>query len=642
MQASENLIMEIDSLLEDLWHNPSGLTPLLINTLLAKTSILQKLTSDALVDTNANVARMRTDERESLAQLYGLALLLITLLMISGGLLVRALIREGRSNLEKAQALEKQSHELNVAAQQAETASRAKSEFMAVMSHEIRTPLNGVVGMADLLSEEVSTPDATAYLAALKRSADSLRSVINDILDYTKIESGNLDLDIQAFDLHKCIDELCIGYSLQCKTKSVSFSYAKSADLPQFVKGDVVRIRQIIMNLINNAIKFTDEGFVKFTIHSEAGHWVRFEVRDTGCGISEQDQAQLFSAFAQVDTSIARRHEGTGLGLAICKRLVGSMQGDIDVNSMEGVGSRFWFSIRLPETDVLPEYSTQKSLRGLISNQHILIVEDNSLNQTVAKVMLERLGQRVSIADNGEAALTLLKAHSSDVDLVLMDMQMPVLDGVQTTQQWREFEQLHQLSRLPIVAMTANVMPEHRERCLQSGMDDMIHKPFTRDELYQVLCRCILQKESVNAPISDTERETDAGVLKQPEEKGKILDTRLCEELKDTFDSNTLDNLLTTFLKRLDIRGERLAAALKAGERDVFCQEAHSLKGAAASLGCTAIAALANRLEALALVDLGSELELSLQQLPALEKSTQLALEQAGMLSSLKSNSDIR
>ena len=260
IRQTEVLILEMETLLEPLWDNTAELNSALITTLLDKASNLQQLTGTILIETNAHVSQMRSEERRVLTRLYGLVLLLITLLMFSGGMLVRALILEGRSSIRKAQALEVKGLELNEAAKQAEKASLAKSEFMAVMSHEIRTPLNGVVGMADLLSEEEKTPTAKTYLSALKRSAESLRAVINDILDYTKIESGRLELDYQPFDLYQCIDELCESYTLREPKAKVAFSYSIDLTLPRYVMGDIARLRQIIMNLINNALKFTEEG----------------------------------------------------------------------------------------------------------------------------------------------------------------------------------------------------------------------------------------------------------------------------------------------------------------------------------------------------------------------------------------------
>ncbi|TVP48197.1 MAG: response regulator [Halomonas sp.] len=634
-RQSEMLILEMEDHLEMLWDDPAGLNSVLTATLLEGATRLQQFTNTILIETNAHVSRMRSDERRILTNLYGLVLLLITLLMLSGGMLVRALILEGRSSDLKALALEAKSRELNDVALRAEKASQAKSEFMAVMSHEIRTPLNGVVGMADLLSEEIKTINARTYLAALKRSAQSLRAAINDILDYTKIESGRLDLDAQPFDLRRCIDELCENYMLQEPKSGVAFSYSIDPGLPRYVVGDIARLRQIMMNLINNALKFTEEGFVKCHIKPLEGDSILFEVHDTGCGISPIDQEQLFSAFSQVDTSMGRRHEGTGLGLAICKRLVEAMEGEIGVNSQQGLGSRFWFSVVMPETKFLPIYQRGDKHRALTTDQHILIVEDNPLNQTVAKVMLERLGQKATVADNGQEALEQLKADHRRFDLVLMDMQMPIMDGTETTQRWRDFEALHQLPRLPIVAMTANVMPEHRERCMQSGMDDMIHKPFTRDELYQVICRYLSERKSaLDTEAADGHPSEDTESAVEKTGAVQVLDERMCAELKETFESKALDALLTTFLIRLSERNARFKTYWQSEDRQAMCQEAHSLKGAAGSLGCIALAQQASQLEQAAMDAPLSELAAYLKCIVALQTTTQLALQRASMLSS--------
>lgn len=290
----------------------------------------------------------------------------------------------------------------------------------------------------------------------------------------------------------------------------------------------------------------------------------------------------------------------------------------------------------MSKTDFVTAYLTENRHLRLAENHHILVVEDNPLNQTVAKVMLEHLGQHVTIAENGQEALNLLEAGHSRFDLVLMDMQMPVLDGTKTTQRWRDYENNHHLLRLPIVAMTANVMTEHRERCISSGMDDMIHKPFTRDELSQVICRYLPNTgiaDLIPAIANDLVTQRHSSFAEEGEAT-QMLDERICTELQNTFEPAALDRLLSTFITRLSERSARLNAHWQLEEREALCREAHSLKGAAASLGCIAIAGQASQLEQAAIEAPLSELAAYLQRLAALQTTTQQALQRANILSS--------
>ncbi|GHA94295.1 hypothetical protein GCM10007159_15040 [Modicisalibacter luteus] len=626
IRQAKRLVNEIDGLLVALPGDTAGLSPALVQTLLDKNQTLQLLTGDVVVGINAHVSEMRAFEHQELLKLYWVVLVLVVLVMFSGGALVKALVREGRARHEKAQLLEIQSIELNEVARRAEAASRAKSEFMAVMSHEIRTPLSGVIGMSDLLGDERLTEQGNKYLLSLRQSAAGLHTVINDILDYTKLESGALDLDDRPFNLPTFIEQVCAGYRLRQDGQNVSMLYQLDADLPSFVSGDIDRLRQVLMNLLTNAFKFTEEGFVRLSVTRDGEQHIRFEVRDTGCGISPHDQQRLFSPFTQVDASIARRHEGTGLGLAICERLITAMGGEIDMSSQPGLGSLFWFTISLPETDAV-EALASTALAGTELGRHtILVVEDNSINQILTRAMLEWMGQDVVVVDNGEEALACL-ASSSPIDLVLLDMQMPVLDGPETARRWRSQEPAGQ--HLPILAMTANVMPEHREVCLQSGMDEVICKPFTREALYfllgQYLSPC---RESDETACSQTKETAPPPSLPSSEDSSGVglLDLDIQKELRDTLDPDALKGLLTVFFARLDKRLVALRQHLENEDWQAFRRDAHSLKGAASSLGCLAIAEQARAMEQESLLAEISTLHRYMRHLAELGAATRSAL----------------
>ncbi|WP_244890853.1 ATP-binding protein [Modicisalibacter xianhensis] len=634
LQRAKRLIDDIDGQLLALPEDVTQLSAGLTRELLDKNQALQLLTGDILVDINAHVAERRTFERQELLKLYWVVLILVVLVMLSGGVLVRALVQEGRARFEKAQLLERQAVELDEVARRAESASRAKSEFMAVMSHEVRTPLNGVIGMADLLGDERLTARGHEYLMALKQSAAGLHAVINDILDYTKLESGALDLDDRPFNLPTFIEQVCAGYQLRQDKRDVPLTYQLDADLPSFVSGDINRLRQVLMNLLTNAFKFTEQGFVRLSVTRENGQHIRFEVRDTGCGIAADDQQRLFAPFTQVDASIARRHEGSGLGLAICQRLTRAMGGDIGVSSQPGLGSLFWFTVSLPETSPVEPLSRIVTDGKGLDRHTILVVEDNPVNQTVTTAMLEWMGQQAIVVDNGEEALACLASNGA-IDLVLLDMQMPVLDGPETARRWRAREAAGE--RLPILAMTANVMPEHRDICLQSGMDEVICKPFTREALYDRLCHYLgpCCREAVES-LEGRQAPRDALSLPSPA-SGAVADSVLVDiatqrELRDTLDPDALQGLFETFLARLDQRLVALGRHLDNEDRQAFQREAHSLKGAAGSLGCLAIAEQARILEQGSVLSEAAHLRRDLQRLAELARATRVSLQDLPLL----------
>ncbi|XGA79799.1 response regulator [Halomonas sp. CH40] len=439
---------------------------------------IQEATGALAVRTNLYFAGQRQRDREALYTLIRSSLVLVALTMLAGLILLFQL-RHQRLSLESRQrALSETNAQLKKAKQQAEKASQAKSDFMAVVSHEVRTPLNGIVGLTDLLEEEVvRTEKGRDYLNTLRASTEALSTVINDILDYSRIAAGKLALAPRPFSLDKCLHTLCYSYRLRAENTSVMFYCDRPEELGVVV-ADPDRLRQVLMNLLNNAFKFTDEGSVALDViaqHHADQLRVFFSITDTGCGMTEEQQSKLFQPFSQVDSSLSRRRQGTGLGLVISQQLVEAMGGHIELQSKPNGGSRFSFQLTFKTAEPMaPVAPSEPEAPSLCAN--ILVVEDNPVNQMLARKQLTKLGHAVSVVENGQEALDILAIQH--FDLVLMDMQMPVMDGTEATRQLRARGET-----LPILAMTANAMPEDALRCLDSGMQAVITKPVKVTEL---------------------------------------------------------------------------------------------------------------------------------------------------------------
>ncbi|MDF0750541.1 ATP-binding protein [Marinobacter sp. 71-i] len=385
------------------------------------------------------------------------------------------------------------------ARERAEQANRAKSEFLATMSHELRTPLNGVLGMIELVTEETLSARQKDYLQTARQSTEDLLTVINDILDYSHIDRGTLELDNREFDLKELIANCTASYRHIAEQQGLALSTQFIGEWPDhpIVLGDSPRLRQILAGLIDNAIKFTGDGFIK--IH--AG-WFSLEencmvlnctVSDSGCGIPVERIHDIFNSFEQLETGDARRYGGTGMGLSLVQRLVELMGGHVKVETDIGKGSSFRFELpfELAAPSEHPETNNQGPIKTSSENARALVVEDNVVNQRVATALLKRLGFSTDSAANGEEALQLVQNNHTGYDVILMDCQMPVMDGYETTRCIREWEQSNGQGGTPIIALTADALPGTESSCREAGMNDYLAKPVRKENLRAVLSRWI-------------------------------------------------------------------------------------------------------------------------------------------------------
>lgn len=463
--------------------------------------------------------------------------------------------------------------ELEAAKIRAEQSSKVRSEFLANMSHEIRTPMNGVLGMMELLKETELNKKQLNYVSVAENSGNIMLVIINDILDLSKFESGKLAIEEESFNLNETIEDLVSLFEKELKDKNVDLLVSIDPAIPNYLLGGQIRFSQVIINLLGNAKKFTDSGDIHLSLKLNGitadDVDIYVSVKDSGIGIANESQKKIFDSFEQAEVNTSRHYGGTGLGLTLCRKLVKMMGGDIYVDSILGEGSNFYFNVKMKEVsnDVVTKHYRRAEDHNF--NANVLIVEDNEVNQMVATGILKNIGCKSVVAENGETGLELIQKNKFDI--VLMDINMPVLNGCEATKLYRKNEPENE--HLPIVALTANILPEDVQAYYDAGMDDYISKPFSADMIRNVLIKWVPQSgiknktNRIDTSISEDRANIDIGVV---------------DDLKKMM-GDTFVELVNTYIKRSIYLKE--AIVKNKGDTEKLIHDVHSLKGSSGTMG---------------------------------------------------------